>query len=63
MITLRSSDRHSERRWHYVAAAFLAAGGLGFTAMMQGNLVGSLIGMSIAKDLKRIADTLERRHV
>ncbi len=44
----RSSDRHSERRWHYVAAAFLAAAGLALTAMMQGNLVGSLIGMSIA---------------
>jgi MFS family permease len=44
----RSSDRHNERRWHYVAAAALSATGLWITTLMQGNLVGSLVGLSIA---------------
>jgi D-galactonate transporter len=43
----RSSDRHKERRWHYVASALLATVGLGIATQMEGNLVGSLVGLSI----------------
>lgn len=44
----RSSDRHNERRWHYVAVALTGAVGLAITTLTQGHLVMSLIGLSIA---------------
>jgi D-galactonate transporter len=43
----RSSDRHKERRWHFVAVALVAVVGLLIMTQMQGNLVGSLVGLSI----------------
>ncbi len=44
----RNSDRRQERRWHYAICAFVAALGLGITAMLQGHLAGSLIAVSLA---------------
>ena len=44
----RSSDRMKERRWHFVACTLISAVGLAFTIAMQGNFVGSLIGLCIA---------------
>jgi D-galactonate transporter len=43
----RSSDRHLERRWHFVFCTALAATGLLVTIIFQGNLVGSLAGLCI----------------
>lgn len=43
----RSSDRHLERRWHFVFAATLASTGLILTILLQGNLVGSLFGLCV----------------
>ncbi|MCB1411712.1 MAG: MFS transporter [Xanthobacteraceae bacterium] len=43
----RSSDRHLERRWHFVFALAMASVGLMLTIIFQGNLVGSLIGLCI----------------
>lgn len=44
----RSSDRHQERRWHYVACVAVAALGLGIMTQTQGTLLPSLTGMIIA---------------
>ena len=43
----RSSDRLKERRWHFVAVALIAVVGLLIMTQMKGNLVGSLVGLSI----------------
>jgi D-galactonate transporter len=43
----RSSDRHLERRWHFAFALAMASAGLMLTIIFQGNLIGSLIGLSI----------------
>jgi D-galactonate transporter len=43
----RSSDRMKERRWHFVACTLIAVVGLIVTLAMQGNFVGSLIGLCI----------------
>lgn len=43
----RSSDRTKERRWHFAGCTFIAAAGLAVTIAMQGNFVGSLIGLCI----------------
>ena len=43
----RSSDRHLERRRHFFACAALAAIGLFITILAQGNLVLSLVGMTV----------------
>lgn len=39
----RHSDRHQERRWHFIAAAGISAVGLGAIAVLHGSLVGVLI--------------------
>jgi len=44
----RSSDRTKERRWHFAACALVAAAGLTMTIAMQGNFIGSMIGLCIA---------------
>ena len=44
----RSSDRHKERRWHIMAAALIAATGLGITTVTQGNFAASLAAMCLA---------------
>jgi MFS family permease len=44
----RSSDRHVERRWHYMVCVLIASIGLGITTMLTGNLVGSLAALSFA---------------
>ncbi|MES2993676.1 MAG: MFS transporter [Pseudomonadota bacterium] len=44
----RSSDRRKERRWHFVTCVTIAAIGLGITTVTQGNLVGSLAGLTVA---------------
>jgi MFS family permease len=44
----RSSDRRNERRLHFVAAVWVAALSLFATTLLQGNLAGSLIALSIA---------------
>lgn len=43
----RSSDRHLERRWHFVFALATASIGLILTIVFQGNLIGSLLGLCI----------------
>ena len=44
----RNSDEPHERRWHFVACVAIAAGGLGITTLLQGNLVGSIVALSFA---------------
>ena len=44
----RSSDRLRERRWHFIACTALAAGSLLATTLLKGQLVGSLVALSIA---------------
>jgi Sugar phosphate permease len=39
----RHSDRHQERRWHFIVAASVSAAGLGAIAVLHGSLVGVLI--------------------
>lgn len=43
----RSSDRHMERRWHYLASAVICAAGIFLTVFTKGLLVPSLIGLCI----------------
>ena len=43
----RSSDRHAERRWHFVFCTVLAFTGVAVAALSQGNLVLSLFGMCL----------------
>ena len=42
----RHSDKHNERRFHFLAAVGLAALSLFTTTLLQGNLAGSLIALS-----------------
>ena len=44
----RNSDKHRERRWHFAACVAIGAVGLGITTMMQGNITGSIIALSLA---------------
>lgn len=44
----RSSDKHNERRWHFMACVCIAALGLGITTVTQGNFVASLAGLCVA---------------
>jgi D-galactonate transporter len=44
----RSSDRHKERRWHFMITVLIAAFGLWVTTVTQGNFVGSITGLTIA---------------
>ena len=44
----RNSDRLRERRWHFAACVAIAAVGLGITTLLQGNLVGSIVALSVA---------------
>ena len=52
----RSSDRTKERRWHFAACTLIAARGLAVTLAMQGNFVGSLIGLCDRHDRHRLGD-------
>ena len=44
----RSSDRHQERRWHYVGASLIAAVGLGITTLTTGSVFWSVAALSFA---------------
>jgi sugar phosphate permease len=44
----RHSDRHRERRWHYVACVVAAATGMGVIVLAGGGLVPSMVGLTIA---------------
>jgi len=44
----RHSDKWQERRWHYVACMIIAAVGLFATTLLQGNLIGSVLALSVA---------------
>jgi len=44
----RHSDKHRERRWHYVACVAAAAAGMGIIVLSQGNLVASMMGLILA---------------
>jgi len=44
----RSSDRFSERRWHFMGCACLAALCLGITTLLKGQLAWSVFALSIA---------------
>ena len=44
----RNSDKLHERRWHFVACVAIAAGGLGITTLLQGNLAASIVALSFA---------------
>src|SRR5262249_3823564 len=48
VLLARSSDRRNERRWHFMAAALMAAAGLGITALTQGQFAASLAGLCVA---------------
>ena len=52
----RNSDKHRERRWHFAACVAIAAVGLGITTLLQGNLVGSIIGAVVCDDRHRGGD-------
>lgn len=43
-----SSDRNGERRWHFTAGALAAASGMVIIALAGGQLVPSLVGLSLA---------------
>lgn len=43
----RSSDRHQERRWHFVFCCALAIAGLLVAILSKGWLIGGLIGLAI----------------
>jgi MFS family permease len=44
----RHSDKWHERRWHYAACMLIAAFGLFLTTLIQGNVIGSVMALSIA---------------
>jgi MFS family permease len=44
----RHSDKWHERRWHFAVCVVIAASGLFATTLLQGNLVGSILALSIA---------------
>jgi len=44
----RHSDRHRERRWHYFGCVAAAATGLGLIVLAQGELLFSMVGLTIA---------------
>jgi MFS family permease len=44
----RHSDTWHERRWHFAACVAIAALGLFITTLLQGNLVGSILALSLA---------------
>ncbi|VTU33602.1 Putative tartrate transporter [Variovorax sp. PBL-E5] len=44
----RHSDKHRERRWHYMACVAAAATGMGIIALSQGNLAASMAGLTLA---------------
>ncbi|MBR0825671.1 MFS transporter [Bradyrhizobium manausense] len=44
----RHSDRHRERRWHYASCVAVAALGLLFMLLAQGNIVFAVLGLTIA---------------
>ncbi|HMO44567.1 MAG TPA: MFS transporter [Rubrivivax sp.] len=43
----RSSDRHNERRWHYLFCTVLGLAGTAIAALSQGNLILSLFGLAV----------------
>lgn len=47
ILWARSSDRHHERRWHFIVAAVLAAAGLAASAAIANPLLG-LLAISVA---------------
>lgn len=47
VLICRSSDKQLERRKHFLFSAVLTAAGLLITIVMQGNLVGSLLGLCV----------------
>ena len=48
ILVCRHSDIKQERRWHFAVMALLAAVGLWLTTVVQGNLVASLIALTVA---------------
>ena len=44
----RHSDKSHERRWHFVACVVIASVGLFITTLLQGNLIGSILALSVA---------------
>ncbi len=44
----RHSDKSHERRWHFVACVVIASAGLFITTLLQGNLIGSILALSVA---------------
>lgn len=44
----RHSDKWHERRWHFAVCVVIAAAGLFTTTLFQGNLVGSILALSVA---------------
>jgi sugar phosphate permease len=44
----RHSDKRHERRWHFASCVVVAAVGLFITTLFQGNLVGSILALSVA---------------
>lgn len=43
-----SSDRHGERAWHFCVAALAGAAGLALTSAFPEDVVGTLVGLSLA---------------
>ena len=43
----RHSDKWHERRWHFAVCVAIAAVGLLITTLLQGNLVGSILALSL----------------
>jgi MFS family permease len=44
----RHSDNWHERRWHFAVCVAIAAVGLFITTLLQGNLIGSILALSVA---------------
>jgi MFS family permease len=44
----RHSDYWHERRWHFAVCVAIAAVGLFITTLLQGNLIGSILALSVA---------------
>ena len=44
----RHSDKWHERRWHFMVCVFIASVGLFITTLFQGNLIGSILALSVA---------------
>ncbi|HWX35280.1 MAG TPA: MFS transporter, partial [Steroidobacteraceae bacterium] len=44
----RHSDDWHERRWHFAVCVAIAAVGLFITTLLQGNLIGSILALSVA---------------